>query len=75
MAAQSIPKSFTAAVVLNVGTSAAGKTLTRSVSLGSIRTGADVQGILDVAETLVPCLAYPALRVVTRATNYVEDGD
>lgn len=75
MAATVVPKSTSVSIKLNMGTSAAGKTIVKGVSLGKIRTNADVNGILEVAETLVPCLDKPALRVERVVTDIIEDGD
>lgn len=73
MSVITVPKSTSVSVKLNTGLDAKGNPIVKGVSLGKVRTAASASGIYAVATDLIPCLAYPVLRVERTETETIED--
>ena len=76
MAVIKMPLSNGASVKLNAGKDPTTlKTITRSVQIAGIKTGASDEMILNVAELLAPCLQYPVTAVeVSNKYSLERDG-
>ena len=58
MAVIATTKRYAVSIKLNAGSTSAGKVITKSCSLGSLRAGADQDKVMAVVDLLEPVLAY-----------------
>ena len=74
MAVTTTQKRVSVSIKLDFGTSDTGARVTKSVSLGSLKTNAfDAQKAYNIVNLLVPCLAYGLYQVQNTVTNVIDE--
>lgn len=63
-------KSAKAGLVLNGGTDSSGKTIKKSMTLGTIKVTATDEAVYNLGNALSPCLALPAMEI-NRSESYM----
>ena len=73
MAVITVPSRTAVSVKLNTGLDAKGNPIVKGVPIPSVKTAASAAGIYAVGVALVPCLAYPVLRIERTEVETIED--